>query len=264
MRSALRSRVARAAAAPWLFGSVAAAGCGGGSCPAQQSRSASQPAADDIVIGGGAEPTAAVVFMHGLGDTGHGWEQPARMLSRVMPHVRFVLPSAPVQPVTLNGGMPMPSWYDIHGLTSRAAERCDGIDQSAQRIRALLSSIDVPLSKVVLAGFSQGGALALHVSLRMDGRLAGVASLSGYLPLPESLQPEDVRMAKDTPLLLCHGDADAVVRPEWARVSRDKLEGLGLKPSYHEYPGMGHELGADEFHLLSRWLADRLPPASAA
>eukprot|EP01062_Namystynia_karyoxenos_P073430 TRINITY_DN70228_c0_g1_i1.p1 TRINITY_DN70228_c0_g1~~TRINITY_DN70228_c0_g1_i1.p1 ORF type:complete len:285 (+),score=71.42 TRINITY_DN70228_c0_g1_i1:78-932(+) len=270
----LRRRAAfrAAAAGQWLIGSVAATACGGphGSCPAgarAASSSADYPpgAAKDIVFGP-ESPSAAVIFMHGLGDTGDGWEQPMRMLSRALPYARFVLPTAPVLPVSLNGGMPMPAWYDIVGLSSRANEECDGIDGSFQRITDLLTEVvrtGVPYGRIVVAGFSQGGALAMYTALRNPHPLAGVAALSGYLPRPQLLETEGRKLPAGTPMLLCHGTHDTMVRIEWARESSERLAALGLSPRFEEFHGMGHELGQEEFELFAKWLAQVLPPASA-
>ncbi|KAJ9445024.1 Acyl-protein thioesterase 1 [Diplonema papillatum] len=189
--------------------------------------------------------------MHGLGDTGEGWQDVAAQLNSVLPEVKFVLPTAPTMPVTLNMGMAMPSWYDIKGLSERSNETCDGIEESRQRIVALLEA-EKGTPKVILAGFSQGGALALYTGLQYTGQLAGIAALSSYLPCPQLLQGKTDGQ-KDVPILICHGTIDQVVRPEWSAASRKQLTALGHEFAYHEFR-MGHEFVPDEFRTFTAWL----------
>ena len=121
--------------------------------------------------------SASFVLIHGLGDSAYGWLDVAEHLSTLHPHVKFILPTASEKPVTLNGGMEMPSWYDIKGLETRASETCDGIDESKQYITSLIENENkngIPYKRIILGGFSQGGALSLFTSLQIDQTLAGV------------------------------------------------------------------------------------------
>jgi lysophospholipase-2 len=191
---------------------------------------------------GGCSPSAVVILTHGLGDSARGWAQAALQLCSELPWTRWVLPSAPNMPVTLNGRMPMPAWYDIVGLSDRAAERCEGIEQSHEVLLRLatteLESQQLQghaagsgdSARLVLAGFSQGGAMSLYTALRWpDAHLplpAGVLCMSGYLPLPDAHEAQLAAVGSgrvlQTPMLLCHGDADPMVRPEWSTATVEK------------------------------------------
>ncbi|CAE7180444.1 Lypla1, partial [Symbiodinium pilosum] len=138
------------------------------------------------------DASSAVILLHGLGDTAHGWAGGASVLLNMLPNTRFVLPTAPVQPVTLNGGLPMPSWYDIAGLEDRADENCEGLEESCATVEALIQeqkSHGIPLEKIVVAGFSQGGALSLYTGLSRTYRLGGLVCMSGYLPFARTFTP---------------------------------------------------------------------------
>eukprot|EP01061_Rhynchopus_euleeides_P029937 TRINITY_DN4958_c1_g2_i1.p2 TRINITY_DN4958_c1_g2~~TRINITY_DN4958_c1_g2_i1.p2 ORF type:complete len:264 (+),score=93.39 TRINITY_DN4958_c1_g2_i1:63-794(+) len=214
------------------------------------------PAMKDVVLPNREEHAATLIFMHGLGDTGAGWEEPMRVMSSAMPSLKIVLPSAPELPVTLNGGMLMPAWYDIAGLGSRANERCTGIDESAKRITELVSSeMDAAgqSGKVLLCGFSQGGAMALYTGLHMsDPRIAGIGALSSYLPCPSKFT-ERAQQRKDIPLLMCHGAQDGVVHLKWAEESRDTMQESGYTVDFNTYEGMDHELNPHEFQKFVQW-----------
>ena len=166
---------------------------------------------------GAVSPTASVILTHGLGDSARGWAGAALQLAEGLPWTRWVLPTAPTQPVTLNGGMSMPSWYDIEGLSDRASETCEGIDRAQETLERLAQAEleelgDANAGRLVLAGFSQGGALSLHTALRWEGEPlpAGVLCMSGYLPCPGSAPEQST--VRETPMLICHGDADPMVR----------------------------------------------------
>ena len=156
--------------------------------------------------------------IHGLGDTNMGWAHTAAELHGQLPHVKFILPNAPVAPVTLNGGMAMPSWYDITSLTDRAKQPCTGIDESRTAIEALINeevALGISADRIVVGGFSQGGAMALATGLQYPSTLAGVCVMSGYLAKADSfrLSPGAV----NTPVAHFHGTIDPVVKIEWAR-----------------------------------------------
>ena len=223
-----------------------------------------RPSLEDIVLPNKEAHKATLVFMHGLGDTGMGWKEPMKALQGAFPGLKVVLPTAPDLPVSLNGGMMMPAWYDIVGLGARSNERCNGIEESAERLSNLVRQ-DIALpeqsGRVLLCGFSQGGAMALYTGLQMEHEagkgIVGVAGLSSYLPCPSSFA-EKAKMRRDIPLLMCHGDADEVVKPEWAEESKGVLEKCGYQVDYNTYPGMGHELGQEEFQRFAMWVQSTL------
>ena len=199
--------------------------------------------------------------IHGLGDTNMGWAQQAMMLHQQLPWVKFVLPNAPTSPVTLNGGMAMPSWYDITDLTDRAGQECTGIDDSRAEIIELIEEAKaegIPASRIVVGGFSQGGAMALFTGLQYPEALAGVLCMSGYLAKSEGF--ELAAAAASTPVLHCHGVVDEVVRIGWARESVEKLKEMGVKDyTLKEYAYLGHGADMEELDDVSAWLKERLP-----
>eukprot|EP00937_MAST-01D_sp_MAST-1D-sp2_P004664 g4664.t1 len=227
----------------------------------------------------GRSHSATVLFMHGLGDTAAGWADAIAMIAQrpgPMSQVRFVLPTAPLQPVTLNMGMVMPSWYDILGEADRASETCDGLDESRAAIEALLrremEEGAVPLSRVVIGGFSQGGALALWTGLQLQGGVgagrgepragavpAGVLCMSGYMPRPGAFKCD----AEPPPVLFCHGDADPMVKFEYAEAARDALASAGADVTFERYRGMEHCACREEIDDVGAWLEARLPATGA-
>ncbi len=211
------------------------------------------------------EPTAAhshsVIWMHGLGASGHDFEPavPALGLPRAL-GVRFVFPHAPVQPVTVNGGMRMPSWYDIKVLDLKDRQDFDGIHESAGLIRALITAemeSGIPANRIVLAGFSQGGAMALHVGLRYEQSLAGILALSTYLPLENTVADEASEANRNTPIMVCHGTHDPVIPVHYGKASADKLSAMGYPVEWHEYP-VDHSVSLQELVDVGNWLGARL------
>ena len=187
----------------------------------------------------GDNPVATIVIMHGLGADGRDFVPIAEQLdlSSVGP-VRFLFPSAPVMPVTINGGYVMPAWYDILGTDLAKREDEAGLRQSQASIEALLAhekSRGIPANRIVVAGFSQGCALALMTGLRHGERLAGIAGLSGYLPLADKTAAERSVANRDVPIFLAHGSRDGVVALPLATASRDALSALVYPVEWHEY-----------------------------
>ncbi|EED86346.1 phospholipase, partial [Thalassiosira pseudonana CCMP1335] len=217
--------------------------------------------------------SASVILCHGLGDTGNGWVDPAMYLASKLPHVKFILPTAPTQPVTLNMGMPMPSWYDIIGLDSRSNEVCNGLDESMDKILELVENEvgecngvgAVDYSRIVLAGFSQGGALALYTDVQQKGLgLAGIVIMSGYLPRSSSFTIASG--SETTPILHCHGTEDSVVAVEAAGLSKDRVSSLmedkgGKKELYQvkTYRGLDHSVLMEELDDVSAFLNKVIP-----
>ncbi len=213
---------------------------------------------DAIEIETGPEPRASVIVLHGLGADGNDFVPVARELDlAAVGPMRFVFPHAPSRPVTINGGYVMPAWYDILGLDShRQREDEPGLRESQALVETLIAEEKrrgVAASRIVLAGFSQGCAMALMTGLRHDERLAGLVGLSGYLPIAAKTEAERHAANRDVPLFLAHGTSDPVIPIARARESRDTLAALGHAVEWHEYP-MPHSVCAAEIADLGRWL----------
>lgn len=201
--------------------------------------------------------TATVVWLHGLGANGHDFEPivPELGLPPDAP-VRFVFPHAPVRPVTINGGLEMPAWYDILGLGGQPRQDAQGIHESAEHVRALLARENargVPTDRIVLAGFSQGGAIALHTGLRLPERLAGIMALSTYLPLADTLADERSDANRDVPIFMAHGRRDQVLPWGLGKDSAQHLERLDYAVEWHDY-GMEHAVCPEEIEHIGEWL----------
>ena len=201
----------------------------------------------------------SVIWLHGLGADGHDFEPLVPELRLPAEHgVRFVFPHAPQRPVTLNAGVRMRAWYDIIGLDPAAPEDEAGIRQSGALVDALIAREEqrgVPAQRVVLAGFSQGGAMVLHAGLRYPQRLAGIAVLSGYLPLGDRLNDEMSAASRLTPIFQAHGRDDPVLPIDWAESSHARIAALRPAPEWHAYP-MAHAVCGEEIDDLRRWLVD--------
>ena len=199
----------------------------------------------------------SVIWLHGLGASGHDFEPIVPELGLPADSaVRFVFPHAPEQPVTLNGGLSMPAWYDIYGLTAGTPADEQGLDRAAGWIEALIDREGrrgVPPERLVLAGFSQGGALALHTGLRYASGLGGIMGLSTYLPLPDHLAQARAAANRDTPVFLAHGHYDPVLSHNLGLASRDALTGLGYPVDWHDYP-MEHQVCREEIDDIGHWL----------
>jgi len=217
---------------------------------------------ETIDIETGREPRAAVIWLHGLGADGHDFEPivPELGMPAAAPPVRFVFPHAPLQPVTINGGAVMRAWYDVTGDGRQDAA---GVRSSQAHVEALIArerARGVAARAIVLAGFSQGGAMALQTGLRYPERLAGILALSAYLPLPDTVANEAHAANRDVPIVMSHGIQDPVIPLSWARRSRDHLVALGYAVDWREYP-MPHSVCAEEIEDVGRWLRLVLAPA---
>lgn len=208
----------------------------------------------------GTEVRASVIWLHGLGASGHDFEPLIPELGLLERGVRFVLPHAPEQPVTINGGHVMPAWYDIREPRIDAAPDADGIHRSVdylQRLAAAEGEQGVPAGAVVLAGFSQGGVIALHAGLTHPEPLAGILALSTYLALPEAPGAEMPPVNRGLPVFLAHGTADPVVPFALAEAARERLTGLGCEVEFHAY-SIPHTVSLDEVADIRAWLTERL------
>lgn len=212
---------------------------------------------DPIVVEPAVPARASVIWLHGLGASAGDFAGLSQELGLgAQQGVRFVLPNAPARAVTVNGGMAMPAWYDIRGFDIAAAEDAEGLVASGQRIARLIdheTGRGLDPGRIVLGGFSQGGALALHTGLRYPRELAGIVALSAYLPLHDRIDSDIAVANRATPIFMAHGDGDPVVAPELGARSRDILTDSGYDVAWHSYP-MGHEVSAAELAALRDWL----------
>lgn len=213
-----------------------------------------------VVLEPEGEATASVLFLHGLGADGHDFESVIPILGLPQLGARVVLPHAPSMPVSINGGFVMPAWYDIRpgSLSERNDEA--GIRASAARIQAWIQAErarGIPAERIVLAGFSQGGAVALHVGLRWHERLAGIAALSTYLVLDAHLEAEASEAQHGLPVFQAHGTVDPVVALDRGQACRDRLLAAGYPVEWHEYP-MEHAVHPRELADLGAWFAKTL------
>ena len=206
---------------------------------------------DAIRIETGASPQAAVIWLHGLGADGHDFEPIVPELALPRP-VRFVFPHAPVRPVTINQGMRMRAWYDIYQFGGGPEDEA-GIRASQGLLEALIKEQNLPASRIVLAGFSQGGAIVLQTALRHAERLAGVLALSTYLPLAGKLAAEASAANRDLPVFMAHGTFDDIIPLRRAEQSRRALEALGYPVQWHAYP-MPHSVCPQEISDISAFL----------
>ena len=211
---------------------------------------------DTIEIETGAKPGAAVIWLHGLGADGRDFEPivPELRLPAAKP-VRFVFPNAPHRPVTINMGMRMPAWYDILQLGGGAEDEA-GIRESQSALEKLIElqkRDGIPARRIVLAGFSQGGAIVLQTALRHAERLAGVLALSTYLPLRDKLAAEKHAMNAGLPIFMAHGSFDPMIPVPRAAQSRDALQALGYAVEWREYP-MPHSVCPEEIGDIAQFL----------
>jgi phospholipase/carboxylesterase len=214
---------------------------------------------DAIQIDTAPTPTASIIWLHGLGADGHDFEPIVPELGLPKSSaMRFIFPHAPVRPVTINGGARMRAWYDV---TPDGQQDAGGIRASQAHVEALIAreqTRGIAPGAIVLAGFSQGGAMALQTGLRHSERLAGILALSAYLPVPDTLAQEAGAANRDLPIFMAHGTQDPVIPLSWAKRSRDFLLGLGYAVDWHEYL-MPHSVCAVEIADIGHWLGRILP-----
>ena len=222
---------------------------------------------DEITLNPAQPAVASLILLHGLGADGRDFVPIVAELGlpQTLP-VRFVFPHAPVRPVTVNNGYAMRAWYDITAFTPEGRADAAGLAESTWRVSAYVKTEmarGVAPSRIVLAGFSQGGAVALYAGLRCAERLGGVLALSTYLPFPATLAAEKSPANQDVPILMCHGRMDPIVPVSMGLEARDALTAQGYAVEWHEYP-MQHEVSAAELVAIGRWLHARLAGAKAS
>lgn len=209
---------------------------------------------EKIIIEPKSTATHAVLWLHGLGADGHDFEPLVPELN--LPSTRFIFPHAPMQKVTLNAGMTMRAWFDIYGLSIDVPEDEAGIRQSQALVEQLIEeqiALGISPEKILLVGFSQGAAMALHTGLRYSKPLAGIIALSAYLPLHKKIAHEYDLVQKNTPLFMAHGLHDMVLPLALGSASKKYLEQLGLSVEWHDYP-MDHAICPEEIIHLREFI----------
>ena len=210
---------------------------------------------DCVEVTSGENPVGSVIWLHGLGADGHDFEPivPELRLPADLP-LRFVFPHAPTRPVTINGGMVMRAWYDIVSLDAEGRADADGVRESTAILEALIArelERGIPADKIVIAGFSMGGAIAINTALHTTHALAGLMALSTYLPLPGEV--ESSSGSRDLPVFMAHGTFDPMLPMQWGQLSAQKLEETGYSVEWREYP-MAHAVCPQEIVDIREWL----------
>ena len=215
-------------------------------------------ALETLEISTSSSVNASIIWLHGLGADGHDFADAVEALQ--LPNVRFILPHAPHRPVTINGGYVMRAWYDLFGLEINSPQDESGIRETQVLIDSLIAQEQqrgIVAERIILAGFSQGGAIALHTALRYPQRLAGVLALSTYLPLKPLLAAEKHAANRDLPIFMAHGTFDNVISLEVCEVSVKLLQQQGYPVSWHEYP-MAHSVCAEDLADIRDFVCDAL------
>ena len=212
---------------------------------------------ETVEVTTGPQPEGTVIWLHGLGADGHDFEPAVpHLVRRGARALRFVFPHAPVRSVTLNGGMPMRAWYDIVRLNRSGPEDQIGVRASDSAVRALIERENergVASDRIVLAGFSQGGAMALYTGTRHPDKLAGIVGLSCYLPFADQLAAEAGSANRATPIFMAHGSFDEVIEMRFGAASRAQLQAAGYDVEWHEYP-LAHSVDVEELTAVAAFL----------
>uniref|UniRef100_T1J099 palmitoyl-protein hydrolase n=1 Tax=Strigamia maritima TaxID=126957 RepID=T1J099_STRMM len=212
-----------------------------------------------VVVSATAKQTATVIFLHGLGDTGHGWA--ASLAGIRLPHVKYICPTAPTIAVTLNAGVRMPSWFDLLTLEADGPEDEEGIKKATSTVHQLIEAEEkngIPSNQIFLGGFSQGGALALYSAFRYQKPLAGVIALSCWLPM-HSKFPNNALGNTDIPILQCHGDMDPLVPHKWGILTHEKLKSFAARAEFKSYHGMMHSSCDEEMQDVKTFIQKYTP-----
>jgi phospholipase/carboxylesterase len=220
------------------------------------------PLLECVVLEPQTKATASVIWLHGLGANGHDFPPVVPELGLPKDHgIRFLFPHAQSIPVTVNGGIVMPAWYDILAMDFDRKVDEPGVRRSAAQIQALVErelERGIPAERIVLAGFSQGGAIALHLGLRYPKALAGIMLLSTYMACDGNLDQERSPANASVPIFQAHGTQDPMVLLGMGEAARDRLRGLGYEVDWHTYP-MQHNVVLEEIEAIGAWLGQRLP-----
>jgi phospholipase/carboxylesterase len=217
--------------------------------------------AETVEVGGEEKVDGSVIWLHGLGADGHDFEPIVPEL-RLGGHadLRFVFPHAPVRPVTINAGMSMRAWYDVMSLDRSGPQDAAGVRESSATLVELIErehGRGIPYDRIVLAGFSQGGAIAMHTAMRFPQKLAGLMSLSSWMPLESTIDEEVVQspeaQPRDLPVLMAHGSFDPMLPLAAGQHARDIMRKAGFEVQWHEYP-MAHAVCAEEIMEIRKWL----------
>lgn len=210
-----------------------------------------------IIVEPAQPATASIIWLHGLGANGHDFEPIVSELPRKLTcHTRFIFPHAPQRPISINGGMTMRGWYDIIHLDLTLQQDDQGIYESEQLLKTYIhqeSEAGIPNQRIILAGFSQGGAIALHTGLRYTMSLGGIMALSTYLPLSDQIEAEIHPTNRNISIFMGHGEFDPVIPLHQAQSSRKQLEQLGYPIQWHTYR-MGHHVNYQEIQDIGHWL----------
>ncbi|KAG0220346.1 hypothetical protein BGX33_000021 [Mortierella sp. NVP41] len=222
------------------------------------------PRLTTVVHDATAKHTATVIFMHGFGDSGAGWAPVGEQLSTYVPHVKFIFPNAPALPITANGGMLTPAWYDIKAIASIQHEQDEqGLLRSRQQVMQLIrEEVDknnIPANRIVLGGFSQGSVLSLFAALTSEYKFGGVTALSGYVPLHTKIMTMVSEANRKTPIFWGHGDADQVVKYKYGEQSVEFLKEHKYPVRFHTYPRMGHSACPQELRDLLSFFKEVIP-----
>ncbi len=204
---------------------------------------------------------ASVIFLHGLGADGHDFTPIVPQFNQItqLP-IRYIFPHAPMRAVTINNGYVMRAWFDIPALDHRAAEDVEGITESAQAVEQLISeelAKGIPSNKIILAGFSQGGAIAIYTGLRYPAQLGGIIALSTFVPAPENLAREIHAANAQIPIFLAHGTHDPLIPMQWGEMTYKRLHDLKYPASWHKY-NMAHTVCPEEIMDIGNWLKENL------
>lgn len=217
------------------------------------------PVLPHITLQTGKDPSYSIIWLHGLGANGSDFVPIVDEIK--LPHaVRYIFPHAPKRPVTINGGFIMPAWYDIRTDDINEEQDAEGIRESQRDVDALIAqevSAGIAPSNIFLAGFSQGGAIALHSGLRSAQGLGGILALSTYLPLAETVAAEAHPSAAATPIFMAHGRSDPIVPYALGKASLERLTALGYSVEWHEY-AMPHTVCMEEIEAIEQWLQVRM------
>ncbi|XP_071118605.1 acyl-protein thioesterase 1-like [Haliotis cracherodii] len=229
--------------------------------------SSSQEMPPPVVVPPGSAPhRGTLIFLHGLGDTGNSWAENFRMLK--LPNIKCICPTAAIAPVSLNGGFPMTSWFDIYGLSADSAEDEEGIKKASNIIKSLIEEEEkagIPSNQIVIGGFSQGGAVALNTAFNLGKPLGGVLALSTWMPLHKKFMKlmEKPERPAPFPILQCHGTQDPLVALTWGEATRDLIKIVNPQLMFKTYP-MGHSSCSQEMVDVQEFLKTTLLPTGAS